>query len=85
MYHTRNSRDIREQEDAQPAPLGSPTTSGVQLLTQLLKLDSMSYLKKTLPQLLNKTSGDTPKKRNKRLQNIIKWSREEKKDNAPSY
>ena len=28
MSHTRNTRDIREQEDAQPAPEDSPTTSG---------------------------------------------------------
>ena len=80
MSHTRNTRDIREQEDAQPAPEDSPTTPGG-ATPHTAAEDGPQYglPEEETPSVAEITSGARPKKRNKRLQNIIKWSREEKK------
>ena len=80
MSHTRNIRGIREQEDAQPALEKAPIRSGgATPHTAAEEGPQYGSPEEETPSAAELTTGTRPKKKNRRIQNLIKWSREEKK------
>ena len=86
MSRTINTRDIRDQDIAQPGPKDAPITpGGATPLTVAEKGPQYRLPEVEGPSATEITSGNRPTKRKRRLQNIIKWSREEKKVIYLSY
>ena len=80
MSRTINTRDIRDQDIAQSGPEYAPITpGGATPLTVAGKGPQYRLPEVEGPSATEITSGNRPTKRNRRLQNIIKCSREEKK------
>ena len=78
MSLTINMRDIRDQEIAQPGPKDDPITPGGETpLTAAGNMPRYRLPEEEGPSATEIISGTRPKKQNRRLQKIIKWSREE--------
>ena len=86
MSRTINTRDIRDQETAQPGPEDAPITPGGATPLTVSEVGPQYGLpEEESPSDTVVTTGTRPRKRNRRLQNIVKWSREEKKVIYLSY